>query len=132
MGQYHVPVNLDRREFIHPHAMGDGLKLGEWMYGSTAAALALLLAGQNHGGPRGGGDLATTDAIVGLWAGQRVYVLGDYYNASDFPAELAWLADDNPWLTATDTSWTEISKPLRAVLRADGHQLHEAFGHYAR
>ena len=29
MGQYHLTVNLDKHEFIHPHQLGDGLKLGE-------------------------------------------------------------------------------------------------------
>lgn len=30
MGEYWMPVNLTRREFIHPHHMDCGLKLGEW------------------------------------------------------------------------------------------------------
>lgn len=30
MGEYWKPVNLTRREFIHPHHMDCGLKLGEW------------------------------------------------------------------------------------------------------
>ena len=30
MGEYWFPVNLTRREYIHPHRVGNGLKLGEW------------------------------------------------------------------------------------------------------
>ena len=30
MGEYWKPVNLTRREFVHPHYVGNGLKLGEW------------------------------------------------------------------------------------------------------
>jgi len=29
MGQYWKPVNLTKREFINPHFLGAGLKLGE-------------------------------------------------------------------------------------------------------
>jgi hypothetical protein len=36
MGQYHWPVNLDRHEFIHPHAFGDGPSC----LSSDAAAMA--------------------------------------------------------------------------------------------
>lgn len=32
MGEYWKPVNLTKREYIHPHDCGDGLKLGEWTY----------------------------------------------------------------------------------------------------
>lgn len=69
IGQYHLPVNLDKREFIHPHQMGDGLKLLEWGasgYG-TAAALGFLL------GPEG------------RWAGDRIAVIGDYSEPGDLP-----------------------------------------------
>jgi hypothetical protein len=44
MGQYHVVVNLTKREFIHPHKLGSGLKLWEQIAsganGGTGAALA--------------------------------------------------------------------------------------------
>jgi hypothetical protein len=30
MGEYWKPVNLTKREFIHPHHVGNGLKLPEW------------------------------------------------------------------------------------------------------
>lgn len=30
MGEYWKPVNLTRGEFIHPHHVDCGLKLGEW------------------------------------------------------------------------------------------------------
>ena len=32
MGEYWKPVNLTKGEFIHPHNVGCGLKLGEWNY----------------------------------------------------------------------------------------------------
>ena len=30
VGEYWKPINLTKREFIHPHELGCGLKLGEW------------------------------------------------------------------------------------------------------
>jgi hypothetical protein len=32
MGEYWKPVNLTKREYIHPHDVNAGLKLGEWNY----------------------------------------------------------------------------------------------------
>ncbi len=56
MGQYWIPVNLDKHEYIHPHKLGSGLKLGEQIgtHPGTAAALVALLAAMPY--RRGGGD----------------------------------------------------------------------------
>jgi hypothetical protein len=35
MGEYWKPVNMTKREYIHPHHMDCGLKLGEWNHEST-------------------------------------------------------------------------------------------------
>lgn len=32
MGEYWKPVNVTRREYIHPHDLNCGLKLNEWHY----------------------------------------------------------------------------------------------------
>lgn len=56
MGQYHVPINLDKREYLSPHALGDGLKLLEQSLsgpGGIPTAIHILLAVSNG---RGGGD----------------------------------------------------------------------------
>lgn len=87
MGQYWIAVNLDKKEKIRPHAMGDGAKLGEFLEGNMAAGLVLLCAAQRE--RRGGGDLNDeTDAAkqaIGRWAGDRVALLGDYAEDSDLP-----------------------------------------------
>ena len=55
MGQYHLVVNLDRKQYLKPTSLGDGLKLLEFGDGGpTLAALAFLLAKDNG---RGLGDL---------------------------------------------------------------------------
>jgi hypothetical protein len=87
MGQYHLIVNLDKMEFIHPHAFGNGLKICEQVFShpSTGQALLILLAVSNG---RGGGDLDNESPdIVGRWGGDRIAVVGDYGESADLPSE---------------------------------------------
>jgi len=60
MGQYFIPVNVTKKEYIHAHAFGDGLKMGEWTHtGSrTMQALKALQASR--------------------WKGDEVVYAGDY------------------------------------------------------
>jgi len=89
MGQYHVTVNLDKREFIHPHQLGDGLKLLEQASseaGIGSALIALLAVSSD----RGGGDFHVTEAdkpddVVGRWGGDRIAIVGDYAEDDDLP-----------------------------------------------
>jgi len=96
MGQYWIPVNLDKKEFIHPHKLGNGLKLWEQAasgYG-TSTALIILQAVMPEG--RGGGDLDLNSddeeyneiaaRVIGRWAGDRVALVGDYAEDEDLPA----------------------------------------------
>lgn len=72
MGQYYKVFNLDAKEKLNPHALGDGLKLMEFGNSScgTLSAMAILLAkGAGHEGP---------------WAGQRIVVGGDYADEGRF------------------------------------------------
>jgi hypothetical protein len=85
MGQYHVVVSLSSREFVHPHALGDGLKLVEQAGsgpGGVGSALIVLLAASNS---YGGGDFCAPDPneVVGRWAGDRVAIVGDYAEPED-------------------------------------------------
>ena len=41
MGEYWKPVNLTRKEFIHPHRLNDGLKWGEWTSPHTRTMRAI-------------------------------------------------------------------------------------------
>ncbi len=86
MGQYHKVVNLDKREFLHPHKFDDGLKLLEFGCSSdgTMTALAILLAASCKGGARGGGDV-DAPKVAGRWAGDRIAIIGDYAEADDVP-----------------------------------------------
>lgn len=83
MGQYWKAVNLDKKEFIHPHELGSGLKLWEIIANGEAGvgvALCILLADMPE--PRGGGDLQP-NPFIGRWAGDRVALVGDYSREGD-------------------------------------------------
>jgi hypothetical protein len=111
MGQYHIPVNIDRREVINPHLLSSGLKMLEWgQGGGTTVALTVLLACSHN---RGGGDLSDytepgdpgTDSLYEMSEGVHPYefvgktfkdislacrevILMDDWIAEDIPAEL--------------------------------------------
>ncbi len=114
MGQYHIVVNLDKREFIHPHQLGSGLKLWEQMaaHPGTGAALIALLAVSNG---RGGGDLHDEDdTIVGRWGGDRIAIVGDYAAPADLPAEDD--AESIYFECGDDGSYTDITPQVCALI----------------
>jgi len=81
MGQYHILVNLTKNQFVHPHQIGNGLKLLEqagWEY-STSTALMMLIAGSSG---RGCGDFEG-HPLVGSWAGDKIAMIGDYAEMGD-------------------------------------------------
>ena len=85
MGQYHVLVNLDKKEIVTPHGLGLGLKqyehIGEFN-GTLADAMYILMMTSPA---RGGGDFPSTN-ISSRWVGDRVLILGDYTQDSDVPS----------------------------------------------
>ncbi|MGI9255065.1 MAG: hypothetical protein ACR2J8_15080 [Thermomicrobiales bacterium] len=90
MGQYFLIINETKREYLHPHKLGSGLKFYEMLYGPIGNALLMLTRRSNEGG---GGDISdatayyeeSRDAIIGRWAGDKISVIGDY-DASDLYA----------------------------------------------
>ncbi len=93
MGQYWIPVNLTKKEFVDPHKLGTGLKLWEQAanHPSTGAALIILCAAMPE--MRGGGDFdlendtqdynAISSRTIGRWAGDRIALVGDYAEKTD-------------------------------------------------
>ena len=88
MGQYHLTVNLDKKEFLMPHKFGVGLKLRE-QYGMPSGipdALFMLMCCSNG---YGGGDFQDNqNNMIGRWAGDRIAVIGDYAEATDL--QMMW------------------------------------------
>lgn len=72
MGEYYLTINLDKKQYIDPHAFGDGAKL--FQQPTTGQALIVLTADGN--------DLNDeyNNPIVGAWAGDRIVVAGDDVN----------------------------------------------------
>lgn len=131
MGQYHYLINLDKKQVIYPHQIGNGLKLYEqigWNY-STSTALVMLLASSSKNGGRGGGDFQANHPLVGSWAADRIAFVGDYSEPKDIPgfdAELIYRqasAACNP--EGTDNApkgwqqWTNISPQVREMMMAE-------------
>lgn len=113
MGQYWMPVNLSKREYISPHKLGAGLKLWEQLANNpgVGAALIILTAAQREA--RGGGDFdmeqnwhgpertlpkhnttpgpmpedypSIAARTIGRWAGDNIAIVGDYATDSDLP-----------------------------------------------
>ena len=131
MGQYHYLINLDKKQLVHPHEIGNGLKLQEqigWPY-ATATVLVMLLAASSRDGGRGGGDFRANHALVGAWAGDRVAFIGDYAASDDLPGLDAPLiyeqcntachpdklgAKPKGW-----EQWTDISVRVREMMTAE-------------
>jgi hypothetical protein len=120
MGQYYYIVNLDKKQYLDPHAFGHGMKLLEFScsQGGANTALACLLANSNG---RGGGDLHSENPIVGSWAGDRIVVAGDYAEIGD-RGEL----DDNENLYGKCSKGTfeNISYKIMVAL-ADDHYIYK-------
>ena len=80
MGQYFVVANTTKKEFLHPHKFGSGLKFLEFTLDgcSVMSGLAHLL-GQSSDG------VANDDATVtGRWIGDHVIIVGDYDTSGVF------------------------------------------------
>lgn len=116
MGQYHIPVNLDKKEFIHPHRLGCGLKQWEQLVNTpgTAQALFILLCVSNE---RGGGDLRGHE-VLGRWAGDALAVVGDYGEKHDLPSvyEADKIYDK---CLDEEGGWTDISSMVAEVIEAE-------------
>ena len=75
MGQYFKAVNLDKKEYVCPWAIGGLAKLFEWCANRQAGIFPFLLRKSNEGG---GGDIQEDYKTAGRWAGDKVALVGDY------------------------------------------------------
>lgn len=97
MGQYFIVAKKTKQEYFASWAIGGTAKLWEWCASVQAGAFPYLLRKSDQ---TGGGDVSDLDKAVyaGRWAGDEVYLVGDYYS-SDL------------YITALQ-SYTDIAKPL--------------------
>lgn len=141
MGQYFKAVNQTKQEYVCPWCIGGGAKLWEWAANSQGAIFTLLLrkssatGGGDYGGPttqvielgekpdlaeviakgilrEGVGLPLPPETIVGRWAGDAVFLVGDY---------------DDSNLYETSKIYRNISQELveewNRFVEIDSHQL---------
>ena len=88
MGQYFLIVNTTKKEYLHPHRFGEGLKFMEFTLDGTGImhGLAHLLAQSSAG-------VAIDDPeVTGRWVGDHVVIVGDYDDSGVF--DEAYESDD--------------------------------------
>ena len=87
-------VNLDKKEYLHPHKMGSGLKLWEICASNMPRVLPYLLEKSTDGSVAG-----DAGENLGRWAGDRIVVIGDY--------------DDSELYDEVNESYIDISLMIR-------------------
>lgn len=76
MGQYFKAVNVTKFEYVDPYEIGGLAKLWEWCSNKQAGIFPYLLRKSSG---RGGGDVQMERPVyAGRWAGDMVYLVGDY------------------------------------------------------
>jgi len=76
MGQYFRPVNVTKKEYVDPWDIGGLAKLFEWCANTWAGIFPYLMRRSSEGG---GGDVdLPSPKYAGRWAGDEVYLVGDY------------------------------------------------------
>ena len=82
MGQYFLVVNTTKKEYLHPHRFGEGLKFMEFTLDGFGVmhGLAHLLAQSSDG------VHMDNPEITGRWIGDHVVIVGDYDDSGIFDA----------------------------------------------
>ena len=125
MGQYHYVANLEKREYVDPNGIGSGLKAWEQAMNlpGTPIALFLLTIAQNG---RGGGDFnpelnwdieENPDGVIGRWAGDRIAIIGDYWEPSD---EIALKNNLHGLWDTKGEDWLDITVLCRECMNGCG------------
>jgi len=74
MGQYFVAGNHTTKQFIQPHAFGDGLKFGEFTAATHGFMLGLAWLLRRDEVT----ELLPPDSLLGSWAYKATFIAGDY------------------------------------------------------
>jgi len=77
VGQYYRLANPKKRQYLDPHAFGDGAKAMEFGASGSGTMLGLTVLLLDGNG-RGGGDCRSESPLIGSWAGDPIVITGDY------------------------------------------------------
>ncbi len=72
MGEYFYTLNLKKRQMLHPHKLGDGLKLLECSQAQADTLRLLLCSRRDDSCP-----------LMGSWEGDPIAIVGDYARGHD-------------------------------------------------
>ena len=128
MGQYHILVNIDKKEYVNPWDIGGMGKHWEQIgYEKSMADTLYVLSIAQGNEKRGGGDICGHE-LVGHWAGDCCAVVGDYLTDSQkddprfydlFNRVLTGNGAFGPNnAIGKDTSWTNISEQVNKMWEA--------------
>lgn len=115
MGQYFALVNLDKKQWIHAHRIGNGLKIGEqtnWKYSTEVVAGLLMQEMEDE-----------SNSLIGSWHNdRRVGFVGDYgdsHAVGEVPLHQELIDDAEKIYSqreADGDDWTELSDQVRAMM----------------
>lgn len=85
MGQWYLLANLSKQEYVSPGGIKGGSKAWEWAANIAQAGPIVLLLGwsNNTGGGDPDWDHPDIKPIAGRWAGDRIALIGDYYEPDE-------------------------------------------------
>ena len=89
MGQYFIVANTTKKEYLHPHKFGSGLKFLEFTLDgfSVMSGLAHLIAQSSDG------VADDCEMVTGRWIGDHIVIVGDYDNSGIFDDAKSYYED---------------------------------------
>ncbi len=110
MGQYFIAVNKTKQEYFTAWEIGGSAKLWEWCANIEAGVLPYLLRRSDG---NGGGDVhyrVPNPQSAGRWAGDEVYLVGDYDSSKLYQIARETYANIARELVAEYNQFIEIKK----------------------
>ena len=116
MGQYFLAVNTTKKEYLHPHKFGSGLKFREFTYDSMS-----LLTGMAHLLAQSSDGVAwDSTEITGRWIGDNILIVGDYDESKLFDIAYDCYTDISDKVIEHMCFDPDVYQHLNKVTRWDG------------